>query len=103
MKLGSAAVGVVGSAGGAVVGTVGGTAATRTTVSEIEVASVGRPRNPFTAVALTSVVIGASSVQQLESNLAAVNAPAFSQGDLLAIDQYAVDGGIDVPTAAAAG
>jgi L-glyceraldehyde 3-phosphate reductase len=45
---------------------------------------------------VTSVLIGASSVAQLEQNIAAVSAPAFSDADLRAIDRHAVDSGIDL-------
>ncbi|HEY5273385.1 MAG TPA: L-glyceraldehyde 3-phosphate reductase [Acidimicrobiales bacterium] len=45
---------------------------------------------------VTSVVIGASSVAQLEENLAALGNRAFSTDELAEIDQHAVDGGIDL-------
>jgi L-glyceraldehyde 3-phosphate reductase len=45
---------------------------------------------------VTSVLIGASSVAQLEQNLGAVGAPRFSRADLAEIDKHAVDGGIDL-------
>src|SRR5580704_5380171 len=43
---------------------------------------------------VTSALIGASSVAQLEENLAAASRTAFSAGELAAIDQYAVDAGL---------
>jgi L-glyceraldehyde 3-phosphate reductase len=45
---------------------------------------------------ITSVLIGASSVKQLEQNIAALEHPAFSAAELAEIDQYAVEGGIDL-------
>jgi L-glyceraldehyde 3-phosphate reductase len=45
---------------------------------------------------VTSVLIGASSVAQLEDNVAALDNPAFSEAELAAIDRFAVDGGINI-------
>ncbi len=45
---------------------------------------------------VTSALIGASSVEQLEENLQAVHAPAFTEGELAAIDAHAVEAGIDL-------
>jgi L-glyceraldehyde 3-phosphate reductase len=45
---------------------------------------------------VTSVVVGASSVEQLDINLAALDGPAFSEEELARIDQYAVDAGINL-------
>ncbi len=45
---------------------------------------------------MTSVVIGASSVAQLDDNLAAVENLRFSDDELAAIDQYAVESGINL-------
>ena len=45
---------------------------------------------------ITSVLIGASSVAQLEENVAALNNTSFSTEELDAIDQHAVDTGIDL-------
>ena len=45
---------------------------------------------------VTSVLIGASSVAQLEDNLAAVKNLAFTDDELAAIDQHAVDAGINL-------
>ncbi len=45
---------------------------------------------------VTSALVGASSVEQLEANLAAVDAPPFTDDELAAIDQHAVDSGIDL-------
>jgi L-glyceraldehyde 3-phosphate reductase len=41
---------------------------------------------------VTSALIGASSVKQLEQNYAALNAPALSLDELRAIDEFAVHG-----------
>jgi L-glyceraldehyde 3-phosphate reductase len=45
---------------------------------------------------MTSVVIGASSVAQLEASLAAPDNLAFTDEELAAIDQYATDAGINL-------
>ncbi|SDZ09237.1 L-glyceraldehyde 3-phosphate reductase [Herbiconiux ginsengi] len=45
---------------------------------------------------VTSVLIGASSVQQLDDNLDATNALAFDPAELARIDEFAVDAGINL-------
>jgi L-glyceraldehyde 3-phosphate reductase len=45
---------------------------------------------------VTSVLVGASSVRQLEDNVAALGHLEFSADELAAIDEYAVEGGIDL-------
>ncbi|MGY1711785.1 L-glyceraldehyde 3-phosphate reductase [Geodermatophilus sp. SYSU D00758] len=45
---------------------------------------------------VTSVLIGASSVRQLEQNVAALGAPDLSEEELARIDRHAVEGGIDL-------
>ncbi len=45
---------------------------------------------------VTSALIGASSVAQLEENLAAVNGQALADAELAAIDAHAVEAGIDL-------
>ncbi len=45
---------------------------------------------------VTSVLIGASSVDQLEQNVGALDRMEFTTDQLTAIDRYAVDGGIDL-------
>ncbi|MBN9610196.1 MAG: aldo/keto reductase [Actinobacteria bacterium 69-20] len=45
---------------------------------------------------MTSVLIGASSVAQLEANVAAVDNLAFSESELAAIDKHAVESGINI-------
>jgi L-glyceraldehyde 3-phosphate reductase len=45
---------------------------------------------------MTSLVIGASSVAQLEENVVALDNLQFSDEELKEIDVYAVDGGIDL-------
>jgi L-glyceraldehyde 3-phosphate reductase len=45
---------------------------------------------------ITSTLIGASSVAQLEDNVAAVQNLEFSDDELAAIDQHAVDSGVDL-------
>jgi L-glyceraldehyde 3-phosphate reductase len=49
-------------------------------------------RNPV----VTSVLLGASSVAQLDENLDALNNLAFSPEELTRIDQFAVESGIDL-------
>ncbi|HSJ19135.1 MAG TPA: L-glyceraldehyde 3-phosphate reductase [Nocardioidaceae bacterium] len=45
---------------------------------------------------VTSVVVGASSVEQLDVNLDALSGPAFTEEELARIDRYAVDAGINL-------
>jgi L-glyceraldehyde 3-phosphate reductase len=45
---------------------------------------------------VTSAVIGASSVEQLDINLDALDGPAFTDDELGAIDQDAIDAGINL-------
>ncbi len=45
---------------------------------------------------VTSVLIGASSVAQLDDNLAALDNLAFTPEELAAIDKHAVEGGINI-------
>jgi L-glyceraldehyde 3-phosphate reductase len=45
---------------------------------------------------VTSALVGASSVQQLEANLGAVANLSFTDAELAAIDEYAVDMGINL-------
>jgi L-glyceraldehyde 3-phosphate reductase len=45
---------------------------------------------------VTSVLVGASSVAQLEQNVAALGHPDFTAEELAAIDQHAVESGIDL-------
>ncbi|MDQ3094502.1 MAG: L-glyceraldehyde 3-phosphate reductase [Actinomycetota bacterium] len=48
---------------------------------------------------VTSVLVGASSVKQLEDNLAATENPDFTAAELTKIDRHAVDAGINIWTA----
>ena len=50
------------------------------------------PRDPR----VTSVLIGASSVRQLEENVAALENLAFTQEELDEIDRFATDAGINI-------
>ena len=45
---------------------------------------------------VTSALLGASSVEQLEQNVAALDRLDFDPGELEEIDRYAVDGGINI-------
>src|SRR5689334_18158733 len=51
---------------------------------------------------VTSVLIGASSIKQLEENLAAVSNTSFSDEELTAIDGHAVEAGINIWAASSA-
>ena len=52
---------------------------------------------------VTSALIGASSVAQLEENLAAAGHSDFTDDELTAIDRDAVDAGINIWAASSAG
>jgi L-glyceraldehyde 3-phosphate reductase len=52
---------------------------------------------------VTSALIGASSVAQLEENLAAAGRSSFTAGELAAIDRQAVDAGINIWAASSSG
>jgi L-glyceraldehyde 3-phosphate reductase len=45
---------------------------------------------------VTSVLVGASSVQQLDDSLDALKGPTLTEDELTRIDQHAVEGGIDL-------
>jgi L-glyceraldehyde 3-phosphate reductase len=45
---------------------------------------------------VTSAVIGASSVEQLDTNLDALSGPPFTDEELAAIDADAVDSGVNL-------
>ncbi len=45
---------------------------------------------------VTSAVIGASSVQQLDANIDALSGPDFTEDELTAIDEHAVDAGVNL-------
>jgi L-glyceraldehyde 3-phosphate reductase len=45
---------------------------------------------------VTSALIGASSVEQLEANVAALDGPAFSDDELAEIDRHATDSDINI-------
>ena len=45
---------------------------------------------------VTTTLIGASSVRQLEDNVAAVQRLDFTPAELTEIDRYAVDSGVDL-------
>lgn len=45
---------------------------------------------------VSSLVIGASRVDQLENNVAALDAAPFTEDELTAIDAFAVDSGVDI-------
>jgi L-glyceraldehyde 3-phosphate reductase len=45
---------------------------------------------------VTSALIGASSVQQLDENVAAIDDVEFTQEEIEAIDRDAVDAGINI-------
>ena len=45
---------------------------------------------------MTSTLIGASSIEQLEQNLGALQKPDFTAAELAEIDRYATDSGINI-------
>jgi L-glyceraldehyde 3-phosphate reductase len=45
---------------------------------------------------VTSALIGASSVEQLETNVAALDNLSFTDAELAEIDQHAADAGINI-------
>jgi L-glyceraldehyde 3-phosphate reductase len=45
---------------------------------------------------VTSALIGASSIAQLEANLAALSGPPLTDGEIADIDEHAVDSGVDL-------
>lgn len=45
---------------------------------------------------VSSLVIGTSRVDQLENNVAALNADPFTDDELAAIDSFAIDSGVDI-------
>ncbi len=60
------------------------------TLAQLALAWVLRDRR------VTSTLIGASSVQQLEDNVAAVDNLSFTDEELAAIDEHAVESGVDL-------
>jgi L-glyceraldehyde 3-phosphate reductase len=52
---------------------------------------------------VTSALIGASSVAQLEQNVASLDKPEFSASELSEIDRYATEGGINIWAASSSG
>ena len=51
---------------------------------------------------VTSALVGASSVEQLDQNVAALRRLDFSAGELAEIDRYATDSGINLWAASSA-
>jgi L-glyceraldehyde 3-phosphate reductase len=45
---------------------------------------------------MTSTLVGASSIEQLEQNLAALQQPDFTPAELEEIDRHATDSGINI-------
>jgi L-glyceraldehyde 3-phosphate reductase len=60
------------------------------TLAQLAIAWVLRDRR------VTSALLGASSVEQLEQNVAALDRPDFEPAELEEIDRYAVEGGINL-------
>jgi len=73
--------------------------ATRRGQSLAQMALAWALRNPV----VTSALVGASSVAQLEQNVAALNKLEFSPAELAEIDRYATDGGINLWAKSSAG
>jgi L-glyceraldehyde 3-phosphate reductase len=66
----------------------------RQTLAQMAIAWVLRPQNK--GIAVTSALIGASSVRQLEDNLAATSGPDFTTDELERIDEFAVESDINL-------
>jgi len=45
---------------------------------------------------MTSTLVGASSIEQLEQNLGALQKPDFTAVELETIDRYATDSGLNI-------
>jgi L-glyceraldehyde 3-phosphate reductase len=60
------------------------------TLAQMAIAWVLRDRR------VTSALVGASSVAQLEANLAAASGAPFTDADLAAIDHHATESGINI-------
>ncbi|MGZ7496476.1 aldo/keto reductase [Corynebacterium sp. ZY180755] len=65
-------------------------------LAQMAIAWVLREQGDYGAETVTSALIGASSVQQLEHNLGALDNLEFSTQELNAIDRLASDGGINI-------
>jgi L-glyceraldehyde 3-phosphate reductase len=64
------------------------------TLAQMAIAWVLRPQNK--GIPVTSALIGASSVRQLEDNLAATSGPDFTADELERIDEFAVESDINL-------
>ncbi|MHC6222441.1 L-glyceraldehyde 3-phosphate reductase [Arthrobacter sp. MMS24-S77] len=64
------------------------------TLAQMAIAWVLRPQTK--GIPVTSALIGASSVRQLEDNLAATSGPDFTNDELDRIDQFAVESDINL-------
>ena len=58
--------------------------------------SATSPLMPSCDTCVTSALLGASSVEQLDQNLDALDRVDFGADELAAIDEFAVDRGIDL-------
>ncbi|MGW9557185.1 aldo/keto reductase [Nocardiopsis sp. NPDC055551] len=63
------------------------------TLAQMAISWVLRDRGPRT---VTTALVGASSVEQLEQNLKAVDSTEFTEEELRAIDRWAVDSDINI-------
>jgi L-glyceraldehyde 3-phosphate reductase len=54
-------------------------------------------------VRVTSALVGASSVEQLEANVAALEGPPLTDEELAELDRFAVDSGVDLWAESSAG
>ena len=64
------------------------------TLAQMAIAWILRDQGKGSSV--TSALVGASSVRQLEDTLSAINNLGFSAGELTAIDEFAVESGINL-------
>ncbi|GHD25449.1 aldo/keto reductase [Nocardiopsis kunsanensis] len=63
------------------------------TLAQMAISWVLREQGDHT---VTTALVGASGVQQLEQNLAALDAPGFTEEELRRIDEYAVDSDVNI-------
>ncbi|WAH97210.1 L-glyceraldehyde 3-phosphate reductase [Arthrobacter sp. MMS18-M83] len=63
-------------------------------LAQMAIAWVLRPQKK--GIPVTSALVGASSVRQLEDNLAAVSGPSFTDDELEKIDEFAVESDINL-------
>lgn len=66
------------------------------TLAQMALAWILRPQGDYGEETVTSALVGASSVEQLDQNLDTINNLEFSDAELKAIDDVAFDAGINI-------